>query len=340
MKSRRELESYLGNPSQISYIHELTYTEGRMRGARLWEVRAGNCLTFGLLPDKCLDIGQLSYKGVNIGWQGKGGFYSAPYAHPALGEFNRYFGGGMLWTCGLKNTGDDHISADGYFAHAHGRIGITPCEQVWKECRFEGDDYVLRAGAVVRESSLGAHNLTLTRRVTTTLNKAEIDVSDTLENHEPAAEDYLILYHYNFGYPFIDENLRMDFGKQALPIIPRTDEAEKGLGEWDRFGKPTDGYEEQCFFHDPAPDADGMCKIRLENPALGLGVQLSYDKSTLPILTQWKSLRSGEYVLGVEPGNSYLRGIDAEREAGNIGQIEAFGSLTFHTKLNFYDMIQ
>jgi hypothetical protein len=78
--------------------------------------------------------------------------------------------------------------------------------------------------------------------------------------------------------------------------------------------------------------------VSLENPALKIGVRLSYDKSTLPILTQWKSLRSGEYVLGVEPGNSYLRGIDKEREAGQAGWIEAFGSMQFHTRLSFYDI--
>jgi hypothetical protein len=336
--TRQEIEKYTGNPSQVVGIRELAYTEGRMRGARLWEVRAGNGLVFELFPDKCLDIGLLSYKGLNIAWQGKGGFYAAPYAQSVLGEFNHYFSGGMLWTCGLKNTGNDYVDGEGQFQHAHGRLGVSPCEQAWKRHGFEGDAYVIQAGGVVREAALGGHNLTLTRRITATTDKPEIDVWDTLENHEPEPTDYLILYHYNFGFPFIGPKLLIDFGKAASPIKPRSKAAEAGIQEWDKFEEPVDGYEEQCFFHDVMPSPGGLSEIKLENPVLGIGVRLAYDKSTLPILTQWKSLRSGEYVLGVEPGNSYLRGMEKERSEGQVGQIRAFGKVEFHTQLSFYEI--
>lgn len=335
--TKRDIERYAGNPSQVYGIREFTHTEGRTRGARLWQVRAGNGLVFELLPDKCLDIGLLSYKGVNIAWQGKGGFFAAPYAQPVLGEFNRYFSGGMLWTCGLKNTGDDYTDGSGQFQHAHGRIGVSPCEQAWKTYEAEGDAYVLRAGGIVREAALGGHNLTLKRSIVVTTDKPEIDVYDTLCNHEPEATDYLILYHYNFGFPFVGPELSMDFGKAATPMIPRTTAAKDGMKDWNKFTEPVDNYEEQCFFHDIVPSAEGLCEIKLENQSLGIGVRLSYDKRTLPILTQWKSLRTGEYVLGVEPGNSYLRGIDKERESGNVGLIDAYGKVEFHTRLSFYD---
>lgn len=81
-----------------------------------------------------------------------------------------------------------------------------------------------------------------------------------------------------------------------------------------------------------------MCRIRMENPALGVGVMLAYRAEGLPILTIWKSMRAGEYVMGVEPGNSYLRGIDAEREDGTVGTIPGYGTQNFHLELHFFDL--
>ena len=62
---------------------------------------------------------------------------------------------------------------------------------------------------------------------------------------------------------------------------------------------------------------------------------LSYEAENLPILTQWKSVRSGEYVLGMEPGNSYLRGMQEEKKEGNVGYIGGYETKTMRLKLAF-----
>ena len=330
-----EIQKYVGNMAQIADIREMTIESGRSRGMRVYQVQTGNGLEFDLLPDRTLDIMRLTYRGVNINWQAKTGFTSPVYAYPVLNEFDRYFSGGLLMTAGLKNTGPDYVDPDGRFQPLHGRLNMLPCEQSWHRCFFTDDDYVLEAGGVVRDALLCSHNLTLSRIIRTSFNQPVIEIEDTLENHEPEATDYVILYHMNFGFPFISPSLKMDIPEGTKPVIPRTDWAEKGLKSWNVMEPPIDACEEQCYFHHPAPEKDGICRIRLSNPDTGIAVELAYEEKHLPILTEWKSVRSGEYVLGIEPGNSYISGMDNERKNGQVGYIGPFEKRTFRIRLSF-----
>ena len=58
---------------------------------------------------------------------------------------------------------------------------------------------------------------------------------------------------------------------------------------------------------------------------------------TLPVLAQWKCMRSGEYVLGIEPTNSYIMGRSAERENGTIGMLQPFETRRMQVTLRFFD---
>ena len=240
----------------------------------------------------------------------------------------------MLWTCGLKNTGGDHIDENGSFQHLHGRLGLTPCEQAWGKAEWEGDDYVITAGGDARDSILAGHDLLFHRTIRTSLNSSEIEITDVIENCEPEGTDYLSLYHFNFGYPFVSPDMKYVLPDEVKEIIPRTPAAEGGMADRLKLEEPIDGYEEQCFFHHLA-SVDGWSSFRLENPALGIAVTLSYEAENLPILTQWKSVRSGEYVLGMEPGNSYLRGMQEEKKEGNVGYIGGYETKTMRLKLAF-----
>lgn len=336
--SKEALLKYTGNPSQIVGVTSYTINEGKGRGMRVYRVRNANGIEFDLMPDKGLDIGSLTYKGINIGFQSKNGISSAPYAYPVLNEFDRYFSGGMLMTCGLKNTGPDYIDQNGSFQHAHGRIGITPAEQSWAKSYWQDDEYLIGAGGVIRDCVLGAHNLTLTRTITASTSNNEIHIKDVLENNEPDETEYLILYHFNFGFPFISENIRLTLPDSLDEVQPRTDEAKAGINDWHVMTEPVDNEPEHVFFHSLKPNNKGRCMIRLENPALGVGAYLDYDKTNLPILTQWKSVRSGEYVMGIEPGNSYISGMENEKKQGQVDSIKPFSSKTFDIVLGFYDI--
>ena len=97
-----------------------------------------------------------------------------------------------------------------------------------------------------------------------------------------------------------------------------------------------DGLEEQVFFH-LVPEEEGLGRVRLYNPTLGFGAEVTWTKDTLPIMAQWKCMRSGEYVLGIEPTNSYVMGRSAERENGTIGLLQPFESKRMQVTLRFFD---
>ena len=337
-RSKQDWLKYAGNMAQVAGLTEMEYTAGKARGMRVWQVKTADGLVLDLLPDKCMNIGALSYRGTNISWLAKNGQTSGKYAYPVLNEFDRYFDGGMLWTCGLKNTGPDYIDENGLFQHLHGRLGTTPCEQAWHKEYWQGDDYLIEIGGVTRDSHLAFHNLTLTRTIKINLLCSAIEITDVIETCEPEAAEYLSLYHFNFGYPFISPDLKMVFPDALSPILPRTRAAEDGIGTWNQLEPPVDGYEEQCFFHHLKTNEEGWAAVRLENKPLGIAAELSWEKELLPILTEWKSVRSGEYVLGIEPGNSYLRGFAEEKEQYKVGVIDGFSTKTMRLKLQLSDI--
>ncbi len=143
-------------------------------------------------------------------------------------------------------------------------------------------------------------------------------------------QEIMQIYHCNFGYPLLSEKARL-----ALPeereTIPRTDFAKTGLGRECAFDPPIPGEEERVFFQKMKRDF-WAC---LHNPELGVSMTISWSGDTLPILSQWRSMASGDYVLGLEPANCYIMGRHAERENGTLPVLKAFESVSNTVKIEF-----
>ena len=335
---KQELYRRSVNIDQLASIEEVELRDGRARGMKVYRVRSQNGLQFDIHAGRTLDIGALSYKGTNLSLLTRNGVCTPENIFPANGEFDRYFGGGMLLTCGLKNAGPNYTDEAGQFQPLHGRIGTQPPEQAWKKAYFEDDEYVLEAGSVCRDTTCDGHNLSITRNIRTTLSQARIDLHDTIENLDYRSTDYLLLYHINFGFPFLSEELTMHFPPARAPMQPRSDAAREHLDEWAAFPAPSDGIEENVFFHFPVPNENGAAEVRLENLSLGIGVKLGYETAHLPYLIQWKCMRSSEYALGIEPGNNLISSLPSEREAGRGAVLAPFEKHEIHLWLEFYSI--
>ena len=335
---KRDLYRLSVNMDQLASMEEAELKDGRGQGMKVYRVRSQSGLAFDLHAGRAMDIGALSYKGINISLLTRNGVVTPENIFPANGEFERFFGGGMLWTCGLKNAGPNYTDEAGQFHHLHGRIGTVPPEQTWKKAGFVGEEYVLEAGSVSRDTTIEGHNLSLTRQITTTLSKAEIEIRDTVENLDCCTADYLLLYHFNFGFPFLSEHLRLLFPPSIKNVQPRNDEAKQYLDKWHQITQPVDGAQENVFFHFPAHEEDGTACVKLENPALGIGAYLKYETRHLPYLIQWKCMRSGEYALGIEPGNNLISSMPAERAAGRSVPLSPYEKHTVSIRLGFYEL--
>ena len=333
--TRQELLRVASNMAQICGVTESVYQNGKSGGMKHYTVKTGSGLEFELLPDRCLDIASVTFNGVNISFLTKNGIVSPTYANAAANAFSHYMTGGMLMTCGLLNAGDACMDTDGAFHPAHGTIGITPAESPYSKEYWDNDDYIFEAGGKMRESGLFGENLTLSRNISAKLGENSISIHDTVENNGPEAVEFMLLYHFNFGYPFLNEKLKVQFPDGT--VTARDSQAKHGILDCERMICPQDGFCEQVFFRD-AKSKNGIVTAILENNEIGIGVRLSYQNDNLPILVQWKSMRSGDYALGIEPSNNYIMGRKAERKNGTIKQLKGFGKEQYTLKLEFYTL--
>lgn len=74
--SKREILKYIGDFSQLFGTKEYTLHGGKAEGVRAVDVKNGSGLEFTVLPDRCMDIAWLSYKGNNLSYISKTGIVS------------------------------------------------------------------------------------------------------------------------------------------------------------------------------------------------------------------------------------------------------------------------
>jgi hypothetical protein len=334
MDDKLQLLKRVGNIAQIAGIRRIMFDEGRGKGVLGFEVynRAG--LRFTVLPDKCLDIFDLSYKGINFSFQTKNGLVANQFFNGLDNEFLYYWSAGMVYTCGLANAGPPCVD-QGLYRTEHGRIGMTPAENVCAKADWNNSDFEMCISGEVKETMVYGMSLKLSRTLRTTLDSREVTISDTVENLEPTEEEFMYLYHINFGYPLVDAGTRVV--KPQGNIVPREERFATGINSCFVFGQAEDNADEEVFFHENASDAQGYAYVGVINDALKIGAYVKYTKSTLPVLVQWKSIRSHDYVLGIEPGNSFIKGRIEERENGTLPVIKPYGRISYEVSIGVLD---
>ena len=153
---------------------------------------------------------------------------------------------------------------------------------------------------------------------------------DTLTNLSPRDEEIMRIYHCNFGYPLLSEEARLILPEDRQ-TIPRTEFAKTGLGRECEFDQPIDSEEERVFFQ----KMEKEFWATLENPSLGVSMTISWSGDTLPIMTEWRSMASGDYVVGLEPCNCYIMGRSEERANGTLPVLKAFESIDTSVTIEF-----
>lgn len=335
--TKEELLKRVGNISQIAFIKPYEMKEGKANGLKSFDVSTGNGLEFTILEGKCLDISNMRYKGANINFIAKPGIVSPEYFNPQGLEFLRFFQGGMLYTCGLSNTGAP-CNDNGVDLNLHGRIGNTPAEKVNIDTFWRDDEYLMQICGEMREAGLFIENLVLRRVISTKLGSKSIKISNEVENQGFQEQPLMILFHINFGFPLLDVNSRILIPSKQ--ITPRDSAAEIGIEEYNKLSLPQDNYMEQLFYHELAADKGGITCVVVINDNLGIGVYIKYNINQLPKLNQWKSMASGDYALGLSPANCNVEGRAKEREKGTLHMIKPFEKLNFDLEIGVVEGVQ
>jgi len=317
--TKRELLERVGDLQQIAGAESFTYNDGVRNDVKAARVRSGGGLDYTVLLSRGMDIAQASWNGIPFAWVSATGA-GHPHAFDSEGRgWLRTFHGGLLTGCGMINAGAANED-NGESLGIHGRLSHSPAEETYIGTEWEGDEAEIVVAGTMREAIVFGENLRLTRHIITELGGNALTIEDRVENLGFKTVPLMLLYHVNFGWPLVSEHTEISFDAEA-PSEPRDPVAESGLDHALHLDAPISGYEEQCFFHHPRADEDGIATITMHNRALNFGVKITYDKEVFPHLTQWKMMGQGEYVCGIEPANCRVYGRAAEREAGRLQHI-------------------
>ena len=321
--NRSDMLAHMGSLQQAAYARPVEYQEGRAHGLRAIEVKNGP-LRFVAMADKALDVSEVEYRGENLTFLSKPGLNGRNQFDTNGGEAQRSIMGGMFFTCGFENIGAP-VSTDGHGRYPagdfpmHGRIRTTPAEHVCSDARWEGDEYVIELSGEMREAELFGENLVLRRRIRTVYGTRTITVNDEVTNEAFRDEPLMWMYHCNIGWPLLDEGAQVVIPSRHAE--PRNDDALKDVDHYDEIGAPVDNLLESVLLHDLAADDQGSTFAAVVNRKLGLGMMIEFNKADFPYFMQWKSMASGDYVIGLEPANSSVRGRAWHEERGDLHMI-------------------
>ena len=304
---------FVSNDAQLIQAERFAYTEGRAKGTEGCRIENGK-LGFTVLVDRCLDIYDLRFSGKLISYLSETGVVHPAYYEAHGSGWLRSFCAGFLTTCGLTQAGEP--CAFGGEAHGlHGRISNIPAQNVAVSYEREGGQFSFCISGEVRQTCHQKENLVLRRRIRTRYGTDTLVIEDEIRNEGASSSPLMLLYHFNFGYPFL-------CGRTTLslpPALPRGFDkySEQHKDLYNEFGRSAMDREltlvhellhrgETCFHI-----TDGETSIRF-----------SYDNTHLPYIAQWRHLFEKSYVLGVEPCNNHINGVAWEADHGALKWIE------------------
>ena len=317
---REEILRYVGSIDQIGGVKLLEAQEGVERNVKLISMNTGE-LRLLIVVDRGLDIANAEYRNVPLAWISPTGLAAPFFFEPEGFGWLRGFFGGLLTTCGLTYLGAPTIDM-GERLGLHGRISYAPAKLIRVEGYWSGDEYIMVVEGVCSEVRVFGPNLVLRRRIESKLGSRVVKIEDTIVNEGWEPQPLMVLYHFNFGFPLVDEDAYLVSTSKLY--VPRDKDAEESAEKFDRFQRPTKGFREKVYFHEMVSDDENYAYAAIFNSRImdGLGVYVKWRKDELNRFIEWKMMGEGTYVVGLEPANCLVLGRDKERSWGTLRFIQ------------------
>lgn len=321
----------IGGPGGWS-ITKKTRHGGLAEGVDVIEVNNG-ALTFTLLPTRGMGLWKGTCGGCDIGW-----------CSPAVGPVNPMFvhseeRGGLGWLkgfdecivrCGLSSNGapardvvpDNNGNPVEVHLPLHGAIANLPARRVEARVVTREDGVWLEVSGIVDEGMLFCPCLGLETRFSTRVGSQAVSIHDEVVNRNAVTQEMQMLYHCNFGEPFLEGGSRLVV--PAVESAPRDARAAESMADYDVYLEPTPGYVEQAYYHRLAADPQGNTQVLLRNRSGDKGVSMRYNVRQLPCFTQWKNTvgRDDGYVTGMEPATNFPNVKPFERQQGRVVKLK------------------
>ena len=330
----------ISNSHQLGGIETSVLDNGAGRGNRIAWINTGSGLRYKVSIDRGLDIADAFFNGHSLAWISPLGMTQPQIFSDRGLDWLRTFGGGLLVTCGLSHVGGPESDEHGQRG-LHGFISNIPAEiSSITQPDLSRDQFEISITGVIRETKIFGPSLVMTRTIKSKLGESSIIIHDEIYNQGNTPAPHMILYHFNFGWPLVDEGTRLIWNGQ---LIPRMD-ANGKIMDQSAFPKVCppplekhNGTGEEVAFIDVQPDPDGTATAGLYNAALGLAVKMTYKKAQLPWLTNWQHWGKGEYVTGIEPGTHPPIGQSAARKAGTLIELKPGERISYDIQLDVVD---
>jgi hypothetical protein len=329
--SRQDILRRTGSLRQIGGIQQLSFEEGHGRGIRFLDVRTGAGFQFAILIDRGMDVGFCEFNGASLAWLPPKLFPGPWYFESSDLSWVRVGLGGLFNTAGLVTIGDPQtVDTEYYGFHArptdrygtHDRIALTPASRVTYGERWEGDRCILWAEGTVREEIPYGENLSLTRRYEAEVGGTAFSIRDTVTNDGFYPTPHQLLYHFNIGYPVVDDGAELLASVTGVVPGSMFEEGAAAHTETYRtFTAPQAGFRSEGYVIPMAADAQGKVGVGLVNRGFkgyagGLGVYLRYDAKQLPTYIEWRMMGEGLYAVGMEPATNPFLPVPELEEAG------------------------
>ena len=288
-------------------------------------------LSFVVVPTRGMGVWKGEYEGTFIGWDSP----VKDLVHPR--HVNLEARGGLGWLdgfnewvvrCGLVSFGapgvdtivDNRGNKKEVTLTLHGRIANIPASVV--KVRLE-PPFKMGVEGTIYEASMFGPQLKMTTSISTTPGSNSLKISDTIQNLRSSANEMQLLYHCNYGRPFLEEGAKLV--APIRQVAPRDAVAVKGIESFDVYGPPETGFVEQVYFIKPAAGSDGRTKAMLVNSDATKAVSIAFNTNELPCLTVWKNTAAEEegYVTGLEPGTNFPNPKPFERRRKRVVTLKA-----------------
>lgn len=331
---KSQIMRYVGNTKQLFGINRVEYLNGNSNLTKALLVNNGSGLEFSVNENKCLDIFEMKYKGINLGFQSAPGLNS-PYLADNRGEFYTYSQGcGFFYTAGLGNVGAGEInSTDSQYYH--GMIKNMAAENISVNSTWKSDKHQLAISGDIRESSFFGRNLVLSRQITTNVGENTVNIQDNIENQDFKSDDIMLLYHINLGFPLIDKDCEVII--PAKNIEPLTDYSKEKIKDYDKLSEPIDGEDECVYAVEMKQDNAHNTMCMVHNQKLGIAVLIKYNTLVLPYLIVWKSMKSGDYAYGMLPANTKPIGRTQAVSKGEVTTLSSFERMNIELEIEVLD---
>ncbi len=295
----------ISNHHQVGGIELSILDDGNGRGSRVAWFNTGSGLRFKLVLDRAMDIADAFYNEYSLAWISHLGVSKPNPTTDNATNWLKSFGGGLLTTCGLTQTGGEiNDFAEG--RGVHDQISMCPAiiESIIQPDLRKGNMHMSITGRMIQTSLFGP-SLELKRTISAELGSSVIGIKDEVINVGNSNAPHMLLYHINFGWPLLDEGTELIWdgavtsrgGKMDNKIFNSDCNYKKCVSPSNEYS----GEESAVGFVDIAANDKGLCECGVNNPELGLKVLLRYTKENFPWMANWQHYGKNEYVTALEP---------------------------------------